>query len=71
MARRRCVWAVGLLKLARILGDKVGSADTFLIEDVEECAQAIERAVRAVEVRGMQSLILRLPKGAAKMPARR
>ena len=47
MSRRRWVWAVGLLKLARVLGDQVASADTFLIEDVGECAEAIERAVRA------------------------
>ena len=68
MSRRRWVWAVGLLKLARVLGDQVASADTFLIEDVEECAEAIERAVRAVELRGMETLIMRMPKGAAKMP---
>jgi hypothetical protein len=43
------VWAVGLVKLARILGDQVGSADTFLIGDVEERAQAIDRAVRVVQ----------------------
>jgi hypothetical protein len=48
-----------------VLGDQVASADTFLIEDVGECAEAIERAV---EVRGMETLIMRLPKGAAKMP---
>ena len=70
MSRRRWVWAVGLLKLARVLGDQVASADTFLIEDVEECAEAIERAVRAVELRGMETLIMRMPKGAAKMPKR-
>ena len=52
MSRRRWVWAVGLLKLARVLGDQVASADTFLIEDVGECAEAIERAVRAVEEQG-------------------
>ncbi|MFN8468244.1 MAG: hypothetical protein U0X20_21980 [Caldilineaceae bacterium] len=68
MSRRRWVWAVGLLKLARVLGDQVASADTFLLEDVEECAEAIERAVRAVESRGLETLIMRLPKGAAKMP---
>jgi hypothetical protein len=33
MSRRRWVWAVGLLKLARVLGDQVASADTFLLED--------------------------------------
>lgn len=71
MSRRRWVWAVGLLKLARVLSDQVASADTFLIEDVGDCAEAIERAVRAVEVRGMESKIMRLPKGAAKMPKRR
>ena len=54
MSRRRWVWAVGLLKLARVLGDQVASADTFLLEDVEECAEAIERrAVRAVEGRSV------------------
>jgi hypothetical protein len=71
MSRRRWVWAVGLLKLARVLGDQVGSADSFLIEDVEECRLAIERAVRAVESRGLETLIMRLPKGAAKMPTPR
>ena len=45
MARRRWVWAVGLLKLARVLGNQVGSAGTFLIEDVGECAEAFERTV--------------------------
>lgn len=51
-------------------GARVAGADTFLIEDVEECVGAIERAVQAVEVRGMESLIMRLPKGATKMPER-
>jgi hypothetical protein len=63
------LWTVELLRLARVLGDQMASADTFLIEDVEECAQAIVRAVRAVEARGIKSLITRMPKGAAKMPA--
>jgi hypothetical protein len=34
MSRRRWVWAVGLLKLARVLGASTGSADSILIGDV-------------------------------------
>jgi hypothetical protein len=45
MSRRQWVWAAGLLKVARVLGDQVTSAETFLIDDVGECAEAIERAV--------------------------
>lgn len=39
-------------KLARILVASTGSADAVLVENVGECAETIERAMRECDVRG-------------------
>ena len=70
MSRRRWVWAVGLLRVARVLDARTSTADEFLIDDAADCLAAIDRAVKICEERGLESLILRLPKNHAKWPKR-
>lgn len=70
MSVRRWQWAVGLLRLARILDVGVVVADDFLLDDVQDCLQAIDRAVTVVEGGGWERLLLRLPRGAARLPRR-
>jgi hypothetical protein len=70
MPVRRWQWAVALLRLARILDTNAATADDFLIDDVQECLAMIDRAVRVVEGGGLERLIVRLPRGAARMPQR-
>jgi hypothetical protein len=70
MPIRRWQWAIALLKLARVVDAQLAIADAFLMDDVQECLQAIDHAVRVVESGGMERLVLRLPRGAARMPRR-
>lgn len=70
MSRRRWVWAVGLLRVARVLDARTATADEFLVDDTTDCLAAIDRAVKICEERGLESLILRLPKNHAKWPKR-
>lgn len=66
MPRRRWNWAIGLLRVARVLDTSTPTADEFLLEDVQDCLHAIDHAVKVVESRGLESLILRMPRGAVR-----
>lgn len=68
MPRRRWIWAMGLLRVARVIDPSAPSADDFLLTEVEDCLQAIDHAVKVVESGGLERLILRMPKGAARLP---
>jgi hypothetical protein len=68
MSIRRWQWAIALLKLARVVDAQLAAADTFLIGDMAECLAAVDRAVRIVESGGIERLIVRLPRGAARQP---
>lgn len=71
MPRRRWIWAVGLLRKARIIGDNVPAIDDgFAVEDVDDARRMLESAVKAVEAAGMESLLMRLPRGHARWPKR-
>lgn len=67
MTRRRWIWAVGLLRVGRVL-DNNESADDFILDNLNDCLAAVDHAVKVIEARGIESLILRLPRGAAKPP---
>lgn len=69
MSRRRWIWAVGLLRVGRVLDGGV-SADEFQIDIIDDCLAAIDHAVKVVEGRGLESLIVRLPRGAVRVPKR-
>jgi hypothetical protein len=71
MKRRRWIWATGLLRKARIIADNAPAIDdAFLVEDIDDALRMLEAAVKAVEAAGMESLLLRLPRGHAKWPKR-
>ena len=70
MPVRRWQWAIALLRLARILDANVVIADDFLVEDVADCLQAIDKAVTVAESGGWERLLMRLPRGAARLPRR-
>ncbi len=70
MSVRRWQWAIALLRLARILDANVVIADDFLVEDVADCLAAIDRAVTVAESGGWERLLMRLPRGAARLPRR-
>lgn len=65
MPIRRWQWAIGLLKVARVVDTQLAAADDFLFDDTADCLQAIDHAVKVIEARGLETLILRLPRGAA------
>jgi hypothetical protein len=70
MSIRRWQWAIALLKLARVLDSQVAVADAFVLDDVADCLQAIDHAVKVVEAGGIERLIVRLPRGAVRTPKR-
>lgn len=70
MSVRRWQWAIALLKLARVLDSQLADADAFVLDDVADCLQAIDHAVKVVEAGGIERLIVRLPRGAVRTPKR-
>lgn len=70
MSIRRWQWAIALLKIARVVDSQLTIADSFLLDDVQDCLAAIEHAVKVVEGGGIERLIVRLPRGAARPPKR-
>lgn len=70
MSIRRWQWAIALLKLARVVDSRLSVADAFLFDDPADCLAAIDHAVKVVESRGLESLLMRLPRGAARTPSR-
>lgn len=70
MPIRRWQWAIALLKVARVVDTQLAVADSFLVDDTADCLQAIDHAVKVIEARGLESLIMRLPRGAARTPRR-
>lgn len=70
MSVRRWQWAIALLKVARVVDSQLTVADAFVLDDVADCLQAIDHAVKVVEARGLESLIMRLPRGAVRTPRR-
>lgn len=71
MPRRRWIWALGLMRKARIVEDNAPAVDDgFLVEDLDTALRMLESAVKAVEAAGMVSLLMRLPKGFARWPRR-
>ncbi|MFN8468579.1 MAG: hypothetical protein U0X20_23675 [Caldilineaceae bacterium] len=71
MSRRRWIWAIGLLRVARVLDTDSDVADRFLLETIDECLAAIERAVNIVEQGGIERLIVRMPRGTVLPPRAR
>ena len=67
MTRRRWIWAVGLLRVGRVLDSNV-PADDLILDNLNDCLAAIDHAVKVVEARGIESLIMRMPRGTAKPP---
>ena len=70
MSIRRWQWGIALLRLGRVLDSETPIADDFLIDDLDECLSAIDRAVTIAESGGWERLLMRLPRGAARMPKR-
>lgn len=70
MSVRRWQWAIALLKLARVLDSQLAVADAFVLDDVADCLQAIDHAVKVVEQGGIDRLIVRMPRGAVRTPKR-
>jgi hypothetical protein len=70
MSIRRWQWAIALLKLARVLDSQLAVADAFVLDDVADCLQAIDHAVKVVEAGGIERLIVRLPRGAVRTSKR-
>lgn len=68
MPRRRWIWAMGLLRVARVIEAGAPTADDFALDDTADCLAAIDHAVKVVEAGGLERLIVRLPKGAARLP---
>lgn len=66
MSERRHAWAVALLRVAGILNLDSKWSDAFLVEELDECYQRIDRAVKRVENTGLSMLIFRMPRGKAK-----
>lgn len=70
MSERRWAWAIALLKVAKVLDITASWADDFLLDDVQLCADALDRAVRKLESNGIGPLVFRLPRGRAVAPKR-
>lgn len=72
MPRRRWIWAVGLLRKARIVADQVPALDDAFDVDLapDDALRMLETAVKVVEAAGMVSLVMRVPRGHATLPRR-
>jgi hypothetical protein len=71
MSRRRWIWAIALLRKARVIEDNAPAVDdAFLVEDFETAVRMVAAAVEVVEKGGIQLLLMRCPKGFAKWPKR-
>lgn len=63
LSRRRWAWAVALLERARVVtADSRYVDDAFEIDDFADALAAIERTVKVLEERGLDALVMRLPR---------
>jgi hypothetical protein len=64
MSRTRWAWAVALLERARVVAADARPLDTAFDEDlsIEDMVEAIDRTVRVLEQKGLDSLVMRMPK---------
>ena len=63
MSRQRWAWAVALLERARVVEpDAKYLDDAFLLDDITDAVDAIDRTVKVLEERGLDALVMRMPK---------
>lgn len=63
MSRQRWAWAVALLERARVVEpDARYLDDAFLLDDITDAVDAIDRTVKVLEERGLDALVMRMPK---------
>ena len=63
LTRQRWAWAVALLERARIVEpDAKYLDDAFLLDDITDAVDAIDRTVKVLEERGLDALVMRMPR---------
>lgn len=63
MTRQRWAWAVALLERARVVEpDARYLDDAFLLDDITDAVDAIDRTVKVLEERGLDALVMRMPR---------
>lgn len=71
LSRRRWMWAVALLERARVvMSDARNLDDAFLLTDFNEVMAEIDHAVVVLEQKGLESLIMRLPRNGSNRKRR-